>query len=265
MNWLNSLTLRITQPSWCQRVAAEFTNVQDWAKHNSMVVNLSKTNHFYNPWAIPILIPPSIFHTEQVTPVKLFDVYIQENLGCDIHFKYIITVSSRRLHILKAAQGLNLELSHCVFHAIIVYKIMYAILAWYGFLNKSYILQINSLFIRAFKYGYVKSVICLKKLLQDYDGKLFHKATYANHAMHHLLTSLKSSGYNLRTLCHGLCVNFIKSQLHTKTFINRGIFNDCYRSYVLFYCIVYFLYRYWLSLQSLLCCRVTRLSLLCYI
>jgi len=28
-----------------------------------------------------------------------------------------------------------------------------AISAWYGFLNKSYVLQINSLFKRAFKYG----------------------------------------------------------------------------------------------------------------
>jgi len=89
---------------------------------------------------------------------------------------------------------------------------MYAIPAWYGFLNKSHIglLQIK----RAFKYGYVKSIISVEQLLQDYDGKLFHKTTYGNHAMHHLLPSLKSSGYNLGTLGHGLCVNFIKSQLH---------------------------------------------------
>jgi len=54
---------------------------------------------------------------------------------------------------------------------------MYAIPAWYGFLNKSHLLQINSLFKRAFKYGYVKSVISFEQLLQDYDEKLFHKVT----------------------------------------------------------------------------------------
>jgi len=54
---------------------------------------------------------------------------------------------------------------------------MYAISAWYGFLNKSHVLQINSLFKRAFKCGYVKSVIRLEQLLQDYDDKLFTKAT----------------------------------------------------------------------------------------
>jgi len=75
---------------------------------------------------------------------------------------------------------------------------MYAIPAWYGFLNKSHILQINSLFKRAFKNGYVKSVISLKQLLQDYDNKLFKKTTYGNHAMHYLLSSFKSSGYNVR-------------------------------------------------------------------
>jgi len=46
--------------------------------------------------------------------------------------------------------------------------------------------------------------------------------------------SLKSSGYNLRTLGDGLCVNFIKSQLHEKTLVNRAIFSDLLIPYVLF-------------------------------
>jgi len=50
---------------------------------------------------------------------------------------------------------------------------MYAISSWYGFLNKSHILQINSLFKCAFKYGYVKSVYNLEQFLQDYADNLF--------------------------------------------------------------------------------------------
>jgi len=116
-----------------------------------------------------------------------------------MHFKHSITVSSQRLHILKTLkrQGLRLELLHCVFHAIILNKIMYAISAWYGFLNKSHVLQINSLFKRAFKYGYVKSVYNLEQFLQDCDDNLFTKATHENHAMHHLLPITKSTCYNL--------------------------------------------------------------------
>ena len=89
--------------------------------------------------------------TDTQTLVTTFE----EKFSCELHFKHIITVSSQRLHILKTLkrQGLRLELLHCVFHAIILNKMMYAISAWYGFQNKSHILQINSLFKRAFKYG----------------------------------------------------------------------------------------------------------------
>jgi len=54
------------------------------------------------------------------------------------------------------------------------------------------------------------------------------KATQGNHAMHHLLLSPKSTGYNLRTLGRGLSVNPVKSELHKNTFINKPIFGDCY-------------------------------------
>ena len=117
----------------------EFNHIQDWAKHNSMIINLSKTKEiiFYNPRVIPNCTPPPIFGIEQVSSAKLLGVYIQENFSCDMHFKHVTTVSSKRLHIRKALrrQGLSLELLHCVFHAIIVNKIMYAISAWYGFLE----------------------------------------------------------------------------------------------------------------------------------
>ena len=120
----------------------ECNHIQDWAEHNSMIINSGKTKEiiFYNPRAIPSLTPLPIFGIKQVSSAKLLGVYIQGNLSCDMHFKHIITVASQRLHILKALrrQGLSLELLHCVFHAIIVNKIS----AWYGFLNKSHVLQI---------------------------------------------------------------------------------------------------------------------------
>ena len=101
----------------------EFNHIQDWAKHNSMIINLGKTKEiiFYIPRAIglPSVTPLPIFGIKQVSSAKLLGVYIQGNFSCDMHFKHIITVSSQRLHILKALrrQGLSLELLHCVFHA----------------------------------------------------------------------------------------------------------------------------------------------------
>ena len=74
--------------------------------------------------------------------------------------------------------------------------------------------QTNSLFKRAFKYGYVKTVFNLEQLLQNYDDNLFTKATYENHAMHHLLPSFKSTCYNLRSHRHGSSVSFVKPELN---------------------------------------------------
>ena len=103
--------------------------------------NLAKSKKiiFCNPRAKPISIPDPIHGTERVSSAKLLGVYIQGNFSCDMHFKHIITVSSQRLHILKTwkCQGLSLELLQVWFHAIILNKILYAISAWYGFLNKS--------------------------------------------------------------------------------------------------------------------------------
>jgi len=55
-------------------------------------------------------IPPSIFHIEQVTSVKLLGVYIQENFNLDINYKHTITVSSQSLHILKALKRQHFSL-----------------------------------------------------------------------------------------------------------------------------------------------------------
>jgi len=86
-----------------------------------------------------------------------------------------MSVSSQRLHILKVLkrQGLSLEILHNVFFAIIVSKIAYAISSRYSFLVKAQITLINSLFKRAFKYGYVKFITTVKELLASYDDQLF--------------------------------------------------------------------------------------------
>ena len=115
--------------------------------------------------------------------------YLKNNLKCDIHFQHLMTVSSQRLHILKLLKrgGLSLEMLHNVFYAIIVQQIS----IWYFFL-----VQINSFFKRAFKYGYVKSTITVEELVGSYDDHLFHTVSCENHCLHHLLPVAKSTSYD---------------------------------------------------------------------
>jgi len=100
-----------------------------------------------------------------------------------------------------------------VFYAVIVSKIVYAISSSYSFLVKAQIAQINSLLKRAFKYGYVKSVITIEELLESYDDQLFHKASYSNHCLHHLLPVAKYVNA-FRDVGHGLLIDHVTSELH---------------------------------------------------
>ena len=65
-------------------VTMEFKRIQDWTKHNSMIIKLGKTKDiiFYNPGVIPNCTPPSIFGIKHVLSAKLLGVYIQENFSC---------------------------------------------------------------------------------------------------------------------------------------------------------------------------------------
>jgi len=197
-----------------------------------MVINLAKTKEiiFYNPRARPKSLLPAISNVERVTSAKFLGIYIEDNFKCDIHLKHVMTVSSKRLHILKVLkrQGLSLEMLHNVFYAIIVSKFAYGISSWYSFLIKSQIMQINSFFKRAFKYGYVKCIITAEELVERYDDYLFNSASCSNHCLHHLLPVSKSVNYALRDVGHGLSIEHVQSELHKRTFINRMIFSNCY-------------------------------------
>jgi len=58
---------------------------------------------------------------------------------------------------------------------------------------------------------------------QDAQFRKALKLFYHHHLrLHlHLLSSFKSTCYNLRSLGHGLSVSLVKSEMHKKTFINR--------------------------------------------
>jgi len=87
--------------------------------------------------------------------------------------------------------------------------------------------------------------------------KLLTKATYENHAMHHLLPSSKSACYNLRSHGYGLPVSFVKSELH------KNIYQQ---SFILWVLSDSFLLSYWFFCVSLVVFRFSFycLHVLCY-
>ena len=81
---------------------------------------------------------------------------------------------------------------------------------------------------RAFKLGCVKSILTIERLLENFDDTLLNKAIASNHTMHHLLPTAKSTCYSLRSVGLGRSVDFVRSELHKKTFTNHTVFKDCY-------------------------------------
>ena len=65
-------------------------------------------------------------------------------------------------------------------------------------------------------------------LLENFDDTLLNEVIASNHTMHHLLPTPKSTCYSLRSIGHGLSVDFVRSELHKKTFANCmvGLFKN---------------------------------------
>jgi len=59
-------------------------------------------------------------------------------------------------------QGLPPKELRCIFHALVVSKIRYAIPSWSGFLSAHLVGQINGFLKRAHRYGFILDVITVE-------------------------------------------------------------------------------------------------------
>ena len=117
----------------------EFTNIQDWARRNKMVINLSKTKEivFRRPHPGKFALSPSIEEVEIVREAKLLGVILTDNFSFDKHVNSILATCSQRFYLLKLLRdgGMPADKLNVVFCALIVNRISYCLSAWGGFLN----------------------------------------------------------------------------------------------------------------------------------
>ena len=112
-----------------------------------MIINFQKIKElvFLHPNPRNIVYPSSVEITEQIKVAKLLAVFIQSNFCCEEHVKYILTVCSQCLYLLKLlrAKGLQAAQLHHVCLAIVISRLLYALPAWGGFLSTESINRIN--------------------------------------------------------------------------------------------------------------------------
>jgi len=77
-----------------------------------MIINFQKIKElvFLHPNPRNIVYPSSVEITEQIKVAKLLAVFIQSNFCCEEHVKYILTVCSQCLYLLKLLRAKGLQL-----------------------------------------------------------------------------------------------------------------------------------------------------------
>ena len=117
--------------------------------------------HWPKPWNI--VYPAPFDGIDRVQVDKFLGVFLQSNFSCEEQVKYILTVCSQRMYLLKClkAKGLPIFKLHNICQAIIIFKIMYSIPAWGRFcqqnLKKN---RIDGLLCHLHRYGYTPTLLC---------------------------------------------------------------------------------------------------------
>jgi len=107
---------------------------------------------------------------------------------------------------------------------------MYAIPAWWGFLNVAEKDRIELVIKKGKRYGYLPSdVENAHSLVESMASKLFDSVRYnTNHVLHQLLPPVKDTHYNLRQRSHSLTLPAEDNNLIRKNFLHKMLFRDIY-------------------------------------
>lgn len=207
---------------------AEILNIKSWAFENKMEINWAKTTElvFRRPRLNLSLIPDPICNIAQVSEARLLGVIISGNLSFDSHIKYILSVCSQRLYLLKQLknQGLYKTQLNIVHSAIILSRLNYALPSWAGYITSEQRNRLNSLLKKSYKFGYTTSLNAIDKQIEESDKTLFRNLSKSNHCAHYLLPPVKPASHSLRSRGHNLTLPSCNTSHYKNSFICRYLY-----------------------------------------
>jgi len=137
-----------------------------------MIVHLRrKRKHFPNLIAIHGI--------ERVDKMNILGITVSHTLTFHHHISALVTKSARWFYALKTIRtnGLNGNALWDVTRATLVSQLLYASLAWWGYLKADERNRLQSIIDKAMRYGYLpRSFSTLDELREDSDDKLFFSA-----------------------------------------------------------------------------------------
>ena len=110
----------------------------------------------------------------------------------------------------------------------LVSQLLYASPAWWGYLKADERNRLQSIIVKAIRYGYLpRSFSTIDELREDSDDKLFFSARYnPNHVLHRLLPKPKTIEHNLRQRTHNLTLPMDVNATMKQNFVYRMLFRD---------------------------------------
>ena len=93
---------------------------------------------------------------------------------------------------------------NCIFHALVISRLLYALPAFSGFLSAASINRLDAACRKAKRWGITDLTISFRELIDQTDEDFFYKVNLSNHCLHHLLPPISpaSQAYDLRPRGH---------------------------------------------------------------
>ena len=212
--------------------ADEIANVQKWADHNNLLLNMTKSVEivFMPPRGrrnveIP---PPAVPGIARVESIKALGVTIGRNFSLSQHVDDLLAASARTMFALRTLKqhGLPSRALQTVFEANVVSRISYAMPAWWGFASAADRDRLDAFIRRSIRLGYRDaSAMPVSAIGERADDKLFSSVTSNNrHLLYPLLPPKRSHQYSLRQRPHQYQIPTRTTALSDNNFMTRMLF-----------------------------------------
>ena len=209
-------------------ISNEFENIKSWAHLNKMTINLSKTKQllFRAPNFKHELLPKCIPDIEVVESLKLLGVFISSTFDQKEHVNFITMIANQRLYLLNLLKqnGLNNKSLDCIFSAIVLSRIIYAIEAWGGYTTKEMDGKINKMFLKARRWGLCSKLYSYDDIKDDRWMQYFNVICKKHsHCLFHLLPPTRPMIARLRPREHNHQVPHANKEFFRKSILIHSL------------------------------------------
>jgi len=157
----------------------------------------------------------------------MLGVIISNRLSVTEHVSSVISKYAQSLYAMKVLRchGMCEDALKVIFKSVIVAKILYASLAWWGFATISNKQRFESFIRRAIRLGfYAGGNPAVADLVANLDETLFASVlANGSHVLHNLLPDRNDCSYSLRPKCHARA---LPGRRDNRNFFDRHLFKD---------------------------------------